>query len=253
MSTDPDPLPYDVFISYSRDDIAFARKLHSALESYEPAAGLGLDTRKLVVFRDETDIQGTRYYNSIDKHLGQSNKLLVICSPDARTSEYVNDEISRFAKRRNVDDIIPVLFRGKPNNETRRVSEKAFPRKLTSILKTPLAIDMRGFDARVNEYDSDTWEPRWYQLLSNIFGIERRTIEDRDRRRNHIARTDKAKRLWHRATDDRASGRDTEYVHRLARAHDMAPRGPLKKNLSNALVNTFAHYCPVNDSRAGGN
>ena len=43
---------YDVFISYSRKDIVFARALQKALENYSPPRDLIVSQHRLVIFRD---------------------------------------------------------------------------------------------------------------------------------------------------------------------------------------------------------
>ncbi len=58
----------DAFISYSRKDIEFARKLEKALENYQPRKDLNVPQRNLVVFRDETDLTGAEYKESIKRH-----------------------------------------------------------------------------------------------------------------------------------------------------------------------------------------
>lgn len=77
-------LPNDAFISYSRRDIEFARKLEKALEDYKPPKDLNVPQRRLEVFRDKEDFTGVEYYESIEKHLKNSRKMIVICSPNAR-------------------------------------------------------------------------------------------------------------------------------------------------------------------------
>ncbi len=62
---------YYAFISYSAEDKAFAEKLEKALENYKPPKDLNLPQRHLNVFRYETDMTGTEYYESIQKHLTQ--------------------------------------------------------------------------------------------------------------------------------------------------------------------------------------
>lgn len=89
-----------MFISYSRKDMKFARRLEKALRNYEPPKDLKLHARNLNVFRDEEDFTGAEYFTSLDRHLGESSELIVICSPHARASRYVNDEIQRFARMR---------------------------------------------------------------------------------------------------------------------------------------------------------
>jgi hypothetical protein len=110
---------YDAFISYSRRDKAFATVLQAALQGYRPPKSLGLSHRHLRVFRDEQDFTGSGYTSSLEKSLNASTKLLVICSPAARQSTFVNDEIRRFVKVRGADHIIPILLSGIPNNEAR--------------------------------------------------------------------------------------------------------------------------------------
>lgn len=87
---------YDAFISYSWADIAFAVKLERVLEAYKPPKDLNAPQLHLNIFRDERDLTGTELFQAIDEHLQKSAKLLVICSPSARNSEYVNYEVRRF-------------------------------------------------------------------------------------------------------------------------------------------------------------
>src|SRR5881296_3919004 len=110
------PDQYDAFICYSRQDAAFARKLEQALEAYKPPKDLPVPHRHLNVFRDEGDLTGTEYYQSIERHLENSAKLIVVCSPHARRSDYVDDEIRRFIKAKGATNVIPVLAAGIPNN-----------------------------------------------------------------------------------------------------------------------------------------
>lgn len=49
---------FDVFISYSRRDAAFARRLQMALVGYRPPRDLPVPQRALRIFRDESDFQG---------------------------------------------------------------------------------------------------------------------------------------------------------------------------------------------------
>src|SRR5258708_36225657 len=90
-----DPYFHDAFISYSRKDMPFAELLERTLRRYIPPKGLTVPKRRLNIFRDEEDFTGTEYYQAVGRHLQGSRKLIVICSPNARASEFVNDEIQR--------------------------------------------------------------------------------------------------------------------------------------------------------------
>ena len=105
-------MAHDAFISYSRKDRAFAVRLQKALGNYVPPRDLPLPHRRLDVFRDEEDFTGAEYYQSVDRHLHDSGKLIVLCSPAARGSQFVNDEIRRFARAKGPERIIAIAGRG---------------------------------------------------------------------------------------------------------------------------------------------
>src|SRR5262245_40267615 len=130
---------HDVFISYSRKDRAFARRLDKALRNYQPPADLDLPQRHLRVFLDEEDFTGVEYRGSVARHLKDAARLIVLCSPHARASQFVDDEIRRFAESNGVGNIIPVLVSGIPNNEAaaERQDQAAFPAALCELMEMP--------------------------------------------------------------------------------------------------------------------
>jgi len=184
----PDPYNYDIFISYSRQDIQFARALEKAIENYSPPKGLGLNSGNLRVFRDESDLTGSEYYNSIDSYLSKSKKLVVICSPAAFKSKYVNDEIRRW--KNGHDNIIPILVAGIPNNEVQQDDrgEMSFPPALMEVIGAPLAIDYRRIKLSKEKVYKPPFENAWYVLLANIYNLSREDIEQRDRVREQQKR-----------------------------------------------------------------
>ena len=50
----------------------------------------------------------------VGRHLQGSRKFIIICSPHARASSFVNDEIQRFTQVHSAEDLIPVLIAGSP-------------------------------------------------------------------------------------------------------------------------------------------
>lgn len=183
---------HDAFISYSRTDVKFARMLKRCLEAYRPPKQLDLPQRTLGVFLDEKDLVGPEYGQAINIALHGSAKLIVVCSPTARQSVYVNDEIKRFSRIRHSKDIIPIILSGIPNNEVEpgHESDAAFPPALCEAHETPLAVDYRGFPEESKGLDQSEYEDSWYGLLANIYGIDRATLERRDtvrkRSRNRV-------------------------------------------------------------------
>ena len=182
---DRTPYVHDAFISYSRKNRDFAVRLEKALEDYVPPKDLNVPQRHLDIFRDETDFTGAEYHRAVDMHLQTSSKLIVICSPDARKSLYVNDEIRRFAHANGADNIVPILLAGIPNNEVQpgQEADQAFPDALCEALEMPLAQNYLNFDTRRDRVNRGAYDGSWYATLANLYGVSRSVIEQRDRKR----------------------------------------------------------------------
>ena len=189
VAEDPAVLPqapvHDAFISYSRRDRAFAALLEKALKAYKPPKEVGAAQRYLGIFRDESDFTGTEYFSAIDAQLRQSKKLILLCSPAARGSRFVDDEVRRFIQVRGAANVIPLLLSGVPNNEARpdQQADMAFPQALCDALQMPLATPYLDFDPRRDKPSKGAFEGTWYTLLANLYDVSRSEIEQRDRNR----------------------------------------------------------------------
>src|SRR5580692_10422661 len=96
---------YRAFLSYSHRDIAWAKWLHKALETYridkdligrETAHGPVPNTLR-PIFRDREDFSaGHSLSQQTLAALEASQFLIVLCSPNAAQSKYVNEEIRCF-------------------------------------------------------------------------------------------------------------------------------------------------------------
>lgn len=184
----PDDYQFDVFLSYSRKDEEFGKKLEEALENYRLPKHVKtslISRNRLSVFRDKNDLvpTDTDYYQTIAGYLKRSGNLIVICSPNARRSQYVNQEIAAFLESHEPKSIIPILLSGRPNNESEaNPDEHAFPEALCSALQMPLALDFTEFEPR-SKVHRGRYRDSWYTLLAKIFGAERAEIERVDARR----------------------------------------------------------------------
>jgi len=96
---------YAVFISYSHADERWARWLQRSLERYRiprrlrrvPGAGRPLPSRLYPVFRDRDELASSNDLSAaIQSALDDSDALVVICSPAAAASQWVNAEVRRF-------------------------------------------------------------------------------------------------------------------------------------------------------------
>jgi hypothetical protein len=151
---------HDAFISYSRRDTAFAAMMEATLERFRPPPGLPARDR-LKVVRDVNDFTAGDYENVLVANLKTSAALIVICTPSARNSRFVDEEIRNFVRLHgSAAHVVPVLLSGIPNNEASpdERGEMAFPEALYEAMQMPLAVDYRGFVAsadRVTEEGSN--------------------------------------------------------------------------------------------------
>lgn len=117
-------LEYRAFISYSHADTRWAKWLHSGLESFridsdlvgrETAMGEVPKTLR-PIFRDRDDFTaGHSLTEQTLAALDAAAALIVICSPDAAASHYVNEEIRLFKSRHPDRPVIPLIVAGKPD------------------------------------------------------------------------------------------------------------------------------------------
>ena len=91
-----------LFISYSKRDIEFARRLRSALQD-----------RGFAVWMDEAKlVPSERWWPTIEQNILSASGFIVIMSPNSRRSRWVEREIL-VAEREDVDKpIFPVLLAG---------------------------------------------------------------------------------------------------------------------------------------------
>ncbi len=180
---------YQAFISYSRLDIAFAEALEKALERFRKPAGVSGPIR-LDAFRDTNDFGSGDYQTVLLANLARSTALIVVCSPNARASVFVNDEIRHFIRIHGSRAVvIPILLAGIPNNEASvdRADDMAFPQALCDAMTMPLAIDYRNFSVG-EKVNKGRFETPWYMLLADLYGVARSVIEQRDRKRQVLNR-----------------------------------------------------------------
>jgi len=141
---------FRAYISYSHRDERWAKWLHRALESYHvPRKLVGTTTtvgkvpsRIKPVFRDRDDLSSASDLSgTVQQALTDSENMIVICSPDAAASHWVNEEIRQFAALGRSKQIFCVIVDGEPG--TVETESTCFPAALAEIgLLEPLAADI---------------------------------------------------------------------------------------------------------------
>jgi hypothetical protein len=114
---------YRAFISYSHRDRAWADWLHRALETYRvPSRLVGMETahgavppRLSPIFRDREELaSATDLGSEVNEALAQSESLIVICSPAAAASRWVNEEVLAYKRTGRAGRIFCLIVDGEP-------------------------------------------------------------------------------------------------------------------------------------------
>ena len=188
---DPAPFKYRAFLSYSHRDKTWGAWLHRTLEAYRIDKDLvGRET--LVgpvpktlqpIFRDREDFSaGHSLTAQTIAALEASQFLIVICSPNAAQSAYVNEEIRCFKALGRADRILPVIIDGEPGSGD--PGRECFPSALrfkvgpdgalTDEREEPIAADARE--------QGDGKELAKQKLIAGLLGVGLDTVVRRAER-----------------------------------------------------------------------
>ena len=128
---------YYAFISYSTTDSKWAKWLQLKL-SYYPIptsikkSKIDVPSKIKPVFIYEYDLAGNQLHKAIQRELEASKYLIVICSPNAAKSKYVNGEVETFKKMGRSEYIIPFIVDGEVNSSDS--NRECFPSALLDLL-----------------------------------------------------------------------------------------------------------------------
>ena len=140
---------FKAFISYSHADERWARWLHRALETRRLPktlrAASGIDTLR-PIFRDRDELgSASRLDKTLLDALERSASLIVVCSPAAAASAWVEEEVRTFRHLHPQHPVIAVLVDGDAGNAfVPALLHELLPNgELGAASGEPLAIDPR--------------------------------------------------------------------------------------------------------------
>ena len=187
---------YRAFLSYSHHDAAWARWLLRRLEGYRVPSRLvgtpGLDgpipARLGAMFRDRDELPSAGdLSDTIRGALAESATLVVVCSPSAAQSRWVNAEVEAFRASGRGARVLCFVVDGDPSS--REPGRDCFPPALLQadvdgVVREPLAADARP--------DGDGRERAFLKLVAGLLGVgydalARRETQRRNRRLAWIA------------------------------------------------------------------
>jgi tetratricopeptide (TPR) repeat protein len=193
-----DATQYRAFISYSHRDAGWASWLHRSLERYRPPKSLiGTSTvqgevpkRLGPIFKDRDELpSATDLGVLINAALAGSAAQIVICSPQAAKSKWVNEEILAFKRLGREERILCIIVGGEPNatDMPGREAEECFPPalrfrlgndgNLSAARTEPIAADARpGKDGKSNAK---------LKLISGLLGVGYDSLRRREQQRRN--------------------------------------------------------------------
>lgn len=170
---------YWAFISYSWDDEDQARSLHRRLENYSIPRSVRQElpdevpsVRRLrPVFRDDDEMPASGVLDDrLRAALDESRALIVVASPTAAASPYVNYEVDHFVGTRGTDRVVIIVVDGEPNGLPGREPMPAALRR-SGLLWVDCRL-RRGLDRR-----------RFLRIVADVLGVDFDTLWRRDVRR----------------------------------------------------------------------
>ena len=187
------PRRYRAFISYSHSDARVAAWLHRSLEGYRvpkrlrgSAGEFGpLPDRLGTIFRDREELASASDLGaSVQDALADSDALIVVCSPDAASSRWVNEEVLAFKRLGRSDRIYCLIASGEPHAGDAR---ECFPQALRFEIETdgqlgqrpaePIAADIRaGKDGRALAL---------LKLIAGLLGTDLDKLRQREAQRRY--------------------------------------------------------------------
>lgn len=182
------PRRYVAFLSYSHHDARWAGWLHRALERYAvPARLVGtagefgpVPARLRPVFRDREELASAGDLGArVEQALAASAALIVICSPAAAGSRWVEQEVALFKRLHGAGRIHALIVAGAPHAGDAR---ECFPPALRQMdaaagegRAEPIAADVRP--------EQDGRALARLKLIAGLLGVGLDTLRQREQRR----------------------------------------------------------------------
>ena len=193
----PDNWQYAAFISYSHSDRDAARWLHQAIERYIIPKHLRRQSgdwpgrrpnQMPPIFLDREELPSSSdLAQSIRAALNVSEFLIVVCSPAAARSRWVNEEIRTFKELGRAGKILCLIVDGEPGAAQRNMppESECFPPALRyqvvdGIVTDRVAPEPLGADIRS---DADSRRDAMLKMVAGLLGASLDDLRQREQAR----------------------------------------------------------------------
>jgi len=184
---------YKAFVSYSHQDQKFAKWLHRKIENYkipkslrQKYPNLPKNLKRTLFIDDEELPTASALPDNLSNAMESSELLIVLCSPSATQSYWVDKEITYFKQHHGEGKVLAVLKEGEPNATYSSVYDntlEAFPKSLRYALNNegeltkertePLAADARKRSQR---------KKALIKLIAGILKVDFADLWEREKR-----------------------------------------------------------------------
>ena len=186
------------FLSYSHQDGAIADWLHEELEEFRvPPRLIGKLTehgpvpkRLAPIFRDRQELAAASDLSEeIEEAIAGSRFMIVLCSPAAARSHWIDKEIACFKRLHREDRILAAIINGEPfaSDNPDRAAEECFPQALrvhfdrrgrpTAQRAEPIAADLREH--------ADGRKMGFLKIAAGMIGVGLDDLAQREAQRRH--------------------------------------------------------------------
>ncbi|MEA2946277.1 MAG: hypothetical protein QOI40_1607 [Alphaproteobacteria bacterium] len=184
---------YDAFISYSH---AKDKPIAAALQSVVQKLGKPWYRRRaLRLFRDDTSLSATPHlWPTIEQALSQSRFLILLASPEAAASQWVNKEVAYWLDHKSVETLLIAVTDGELawdnaiNDFARRADIPLPPALAGRLTSEPKWVDLANYRDRASPRDARFTE-RAADFAAAIRGMPKEDLLSQELRQQHRALT----------------------------------------------------------------
>jgi tetratricopeptide (TPR) repeat protein len=184
---------YRAFMSYSHSDAAVATRLHRSLENYRvpkrlrgtPGEFGPVPERLSPIFRDREELASSADLSKrVQDALGESDAMIVVCSPQAAHSHWVNEEVLAFKRLGGGARIYCVIVAGEPNADDAR---ECFPPALRFELEADGQLGQRPAESIAADLrpGKDGATAARLKLIAGLLGVGFDTLRQREAHRRN--------------------------------------------------------------------